>query len=58
MKSTHKKLVEVHQQMGYEIDTMYPDLKITVVRRSDEYKTIEGSTWRHGKFDPNSRESK
>lgn len=57
MKSTHKKLVEVHQQMGYEIESIYPDMKITVLRRGDEYKTIKGSTWKRGKFDPDSREA-
>lgn len=57
MKSTHKKLIEVHQQMGYEIDTIYPDLKTTIIRRGDKYKTIKGSIWKHGKFDPNKREA-
>ncbi len=31
-KITHQKLVKIYQQMGYEVDEIYPDLNITVIR--------------------------
>jgi len=48
MKLTHNKMVKIFKGMGYTEADIYPDLKITVLKRDSEWVTVTNSTWETG----------
>ncbi len=52
-KLSHKRLVKIFTDMGYEEAIMYPHLDVTILYDGDSYVTVTGSKHRKGKYLPN-----
>jgi len=51
MKATHAQIVNLMKGMGWIECEIYPDLKITVLKRGSEYMTVTKTVWERGRYE-------